>query len=298
MKVKEIRSIIKNCWNSGELLYAADSWIITNSSRVVEKSYGYKCDHEFAETHMRLTAVDYYSLFWDDEDCDFDEQHGYILAIKYKDHYKLFDSYIFGMSWFQKMIANSYIESPMYEFEIAHPNLSAIRWMGAFGRVSYSLRDSIAHELSSSRERAADVYVNSSFASYEGEFFNVDFLEQIELKCSKENNDYLYDRCKLGFLYSPLSIRKAFYRDCYSIEIGRFLIDNPSYDNYESSNLFDFLVSEDKEEYDSHSEGFLKVGSKPYGILVRKPNTWHKDNLELVKEVAKQNNLLLYIVEW
>ncbi len=298
MKVKEIRSIIKNVWLRGELLYVADAWIITNNSRVVEKSYGYKCDHEVAETHMRLTEVGYYSLFWDEEDCDFDEQHGYVLAIKYEDHYKLFDSYVFGMSWFQKMIAKSYIESPTYEFEFSHPYLSAIRWMGAFGRVSRSLRDSIAHELESSRERAADVYVNSSFTSYEGEYFNVDLLEQIELKCSKEDRDYLYDRCKLGFLYSPMSVRKTFYRDCYSIEIGRFLIDNPSYDNYESNNLFDFLVSEDEEQYDYHSEGFLKVGSKPYGILIRKPNTWRKENLELVKEVAKQNNLLLYIVEW
>nr|DAF07376.1 MAG TPA: hypothetical protein [Caudoviricetes sp.] len=297
MKVKEMRNLIKSTWLNGELLYAADSWIVTNSSRVIEKSYGYKCDHEFTETHMRLTDVDYYSLFWDEEE-DCGDEHGFILAVKFDDHYKLFDSFIFGWDWFLKMISKSYIESPTYEFEIAHPNLSAVRWMGAFGRIRYSLKDSIIHELSSNRERAADVYVNSSFTSYEGEFFNVDFLEQIELKCSKENNDYLYDRCKLGFLYSPMSIRKAFYRDCYSIEIGKFLIDNPNYDNYESSSLFDYLVSEDKEEYDSHSEGFLKVGSKPYGILIRKPNTWHKDNLELVKEVAKKNNLLLYIVEW
>lgn len=297
MKVKEIRSIIKNYWNNGELLYARDTSIIGNSYRVIEKTYGYKCNHEVAETHLHLDKVDYYSLFWDEnEDCG--DEHGYILAIKFEDHYKLFDSFIFGLDWFQKMIANSYIESPTYENEFANPNLSAVRWMGAFGRVKYSLRDSITHELSSSRERAADIYVNSSFIDYEGNYFNIDFLEQIELKCSKENRDYLYDRCKLGFLYSPLSIRKAFYRDCYSIEIGRFLIDNPSYDNYESNNLFDFLVSEDKEEYESHSEGFLKVGSKPYGILVRKPNTWRKDNLELVKEVTKQNNLLLYIVEW
>lgn len=297
MKVKEIRSIIKNYWNNGELLYARDTSIIGNSYRVIEKTYGYKCNHEVAETHLHLDKVDYYSLFWDEnEDCG--DEHGYILAIKFEDHYKLFDSFIFGLDWFQKMIANSYIESPTYENEFANPNLSAVRWMGAFGRVKYSLRDSITHELSSSRERAADIYVNSSFIDYEGDYFNIDFLEQIELKCSKENRDYLYDRCKLGFLYSPLSIRKAFYRDCYSIEIGRFLIDNPSYDNYESNNLFDFLVNEDKEEYESHSEGFLKVGSKPYGILVRKPNTWRKDNLELVKEVAKQNNLLLYIVEW
>lgn len=295
MKVKEIRNVIKNAWLKGELLYAADSWIITNDSRVIKTTYGYKCDHEVAETHMRLTEASYWSLFWDEENCE--DEHGFIFAIKCEDHYKLFDSYIFGFDWLKKMIANSYIESPKYEFEIAHPNLSAIRWMGAFGRVSYSLKDSIAHELSSSRERAADIYINSSFETYEGEYFDIDFLEQVELKCSKENKDYLYDRCKLGFLYSPLSIRKAFYRDCYSIEIGRFLIDNPSYDNYESSNLFDFLVRED-DEYDYHNEGFLKVGSKPYGILVRKPNTWNKDNLELVKEVAKENNLLLYIVEW
>lgn len=295
MKVKEIRNIIKEAWLGGKLLYAADSWIITNNSRFVETAYGYKCDLEIAETHLNLTEVKYYSLFWDEEDCG--DEHGYIFAVKYEDHYKLFDSYIFGFDWLKKMITNSYIESPKYEFEIAHPNLAAVRWMGAFGRVSYSLKDSIAHELSSSRERAADIYINSSFETYEGEYFNVDFLEQIELKCSKENRDYLYDRCKLGFLYSPMSIRKTFYRDCYSIEIGRFLIDNPSYDNYESKSLFDFLVREDN-ECDYHNEGFLKVGSKPYGILVRKPNTWHKDNLELVKEVAKQNNLLLYIVEW
>lgn len=296
MKVKEIRNIIKNTWMNGELLYAADSWIITNSSRVIEKSYGYKCDHEFAETHMRLTAVEHYVLFWDEEDCG--DEHGFIFAIKYEDHYKLFDSYVFGLEWFKKTAANSYITSPKYEFEFAHPNLSAVRWMGAFRRTSYSLRDSIAHELSSNRERAADIYVNSSFTDYEGDYFNIDFLEQIELKCSKENSDYLYDRCKFAFLYSPLSIRRTFYRDCYSIEVGKMLIDNPSYDDYESNNLFDFLVNEDKEEYESHSEGFLKAGSKPYGILVRKPNTWRKDNLELVKEVAKQNNLLLYIVEW
>ena len=295
MKVKEIRNVIKEAWLGGELLYASDSWIITNNSRVIETTYGYRCDHEIVETHMRLTKASYWSLFWDEEDCG--DEYGFIFAIKYDNHYKLFDSYIFGYEWFKKMIANSYIESPKYEFEFAHPNLSAIRWMGAFRRVSYSLRDSIAHELFSTRERAADIYVNSSFETYEGEYFDVDFLEQIELKCSKENKDCLYDRCKLGFLYSPLSIRKAFYRDCCSIEIGKFLIDNPSYDNYETNNLFDFLVMEDS-EYDYHSEGFLKVGSKPYGILVRKPNTWNMENLKLVKEVAKQNNLLLYIVEW
>ena len=293
MKVKEIRQLLKTCWLEGKLLWLqANSF---NSSILTKTSYGYKCSIEVVEKHLELEKADYWCLFWDDEDCD--EEHGLLFVVKEKDHYKIFDSYSFGYEWFKKMVSNSYINSSKYEFEFSHSNLYGVRWMGAFRR-SHSLFDSIEHELSSLRERAADIYVGNHFTTYEGEYFNVDLLEQIELKCSKEDKDAIYEYCKLAFLYSPMSIRKTFCRDCYSIEVGRFLIDNPTYDNYESNNLFDFLVTEDEDEYGGHTEGFIKVGSKPYGMLIRKPDTWSPEILELVKEVAKQNNLLLYIVEW
>lgn len=209
---------------------------------------------------------------------------------------------------FQNWIEIGELEEDYSSFEAINSNLMGIRFMGAYnssgnGRLPFDIQ--LNYEIGTkSAEHSIDLVANGNFKDYyTGELFDAFWLEQLEYRVINNNGlDTLYDS-KLGFLYSHTDIRVAFERDVWSSYEGSIIVPDEKYDDWNSNNIFDYYHDvESDTPYDRncfyHREGFLKIGSKPWAVLIRKPETWNKNRLELVKKEAKKNNLPIYEVEW
>jgi len=202
----------------------------------------------------------------------------------------------------------SEIEEDYSSFEFVNSNLVGVRFMGAYnssGNARLPFDVQLSYEIGTkSSEHSIDLVADGLFKDYyTGELFDAFWQEQLEYRILRnEGLDTLYDS-KLGFLYSHTDVRISYSRDVWSSYDGNCISPDEKYDDWDSNNIFDFYHDvETNNYYDPsgfyHKEGFLKIGSRPWAILVRKPKTWDKNRLELVRKEAKKYNLPIYEVEW
>jgi hypothetical protein len=184
---------------------------------------------------------------------------------------------------------SNYFESEKYNKSCVPSNFRAVRWLGAYNTQTVlnknCLYDSLNWELqASNREKAADCFINND---------SVNFWDALSYKLTY-SDEYLYKKCKLGLIYDFYDIRSIYEQDIWSYNLGAMLCTDeelyaPDVDAFTPDNMYYTY---------RHTECFIKVHSTPIGVIVRKPNTWLKSNLNIVLELAKKYNITVYYVEY
>lgn len=184
---------------------------------------------------------------------------------------------------------SSYFKSERYNKISVPSNFRAVRWLGAYNTQTVfkknGLYDSLNWELqASTREKAGDCFINSD---------SVNFWDALSYKLT-ESGEYLYNKCKLGLIYDFYDIRAIYEHDVWSYSIGAMLCTDeelyaPEEDVFTPNNMYYSY---------KHTECFIKVHSTPIGVIVRRPNTWSKDNLNIVKKLCNKYNITVYYVEY
>lgn len=184
---------------------------------------------------------------------------------------------------------SDYFKSEKYNSTYASNSFRAIRWLGAYNTQTVlkknGLYDSLNWELqASTREKAGDVFLNTD---------SVSFWDALAYKLT-ESDEYLYKKCKLGLIYDFYDIRSIYEQDVWSYNLGAMLCTDSEQDII----YLDTFTPNNYYYSYRHTECFIKVHSKPIGVIVRKPNTWSKKNLEIVQTLCNKYNVTIYYINY
>lgn len=199
-----------------------------------------------------------------------------------------------------------YINDKEYDSSNVGYGFRAVRWANAYRTaetVKTTFEDMLCWELSEKRiERAADVFLSDNFYDCDGVEYEADFYSQIRNRIAHAADGvYIYRKCKLGFVYDYYDIREVYEQDCYSrIDKDKKVLLRPSNCNIDDSNKFLYYFSEEEGLINpEHRECFLKLGAKPFGVIVRKPETWvHQDWLDIIRKEVNKRGLTLFVYDF
>lgn len=201
-----------------------------------------------------------------------------------------------------------YINDEEYSSSSVRYGFRAVRWAGAYRTaetIKTTFEEMLEWELSEKRmERAADVFLSDNFYDYQGVEYEVDFYSQVRNRIAHAMTEdvYIYKKCKLGFVYDYYDIREVYEGDCYSKidKEKKVLLEATGYVMESDDNKFLYYYSEEEGcTNPNHRECFLKLGSKPFGVIIRKPETWvHQDWLDIIKKEVDKRGLTLFVYDF
>lgn len=200
-----------------------------------------------------------------------------------------------------------YINNREYNSSNVGYGFRAVRWAGAYRTaetVKTTFEEMLEWELNEKIiERAADVFLSDNFYDCDGKEYEADFYFQVRNRIAHAMSEdvYIYRKCKLGFVYDYYDIREVYEQDCYSrIDKSKRVLLKPSNCNIDDTNKFLYYYSE-KEGCTNpeHRECFLKLGAKPFAVIVRKPETWvHQEWLDVIRKEVDKRGLTLFVYDF
>lgn len=200
-----------------------------------------------------------------------------------------------------------YINNEEYNRSNVGYGFRAVRWSGAYRTaetVKTTFEEMLEFELNERRiERAADVFLSDNFYDYQGVEYEVDFYSQVRNRIAHAVTEdvYIYKKCKLGFVYDYYDIREVYEQDCYSkIDKSKRVLLEPNNCIMDDTNKFLYYYNEEIGCTNTeHRECFLKLGAKPFAVIVRKPETWvHQEWLDIIRKEVDKRGLTLFVYDF